>query len=384
LPLEETAALSSALASALATIPDPTIATNVELESLLGHAEQQELLGCTVDRECLARIARLAKSDYLLVSTAGRVGANLVLTLTLIDTTSSTPVGKVSDTAGRASDAAAVWGKLARELLKVEAARPAFQLPQGAQMSFAVLDLAASGVAPETARNLTQVLSAAVKSVAGSTVISSDDVAAMLQMSETKARMGCLDDTSCIAEIGGALGVQKLVVGTVGLLGASYVVSLRLIDAKRVSVDNRTTESFTGTEDQLIGATKLVARRLLGVQGEGPGQLVVTASEPEADVFLNDEPAGQLPRPPFANLAPGQHRLRIEKQGFELWQSDVYVEPNGTAAAWAQLTELPARWYQQWWVWTIIGAAVVGSGTAAYFMLRGQEPDTDLGIYALP
>ena len=373
LPPETLKTLTEQLASALVGIKEMTISTNVELATLLGHAEEQERLGCTADRECLAKLARLAKSDFLLLSTAGKVGNNFVLTLTLVDAEKSAPIGKVSDALTDLGAAQATLGRLAREVLKTEGAGPSFKLTSGQTTSFAVFDLGASGVAQETSRNLTQVLSSAIKAMGGTTVISSEDVDAMLQLSETKAKMGCLDDTSCIAEIGGALGVEKLVVGSVGKLGESFVVSLRLIDTRHVTVDNRFTESFVGAEDQLIGAVRFAARKLLGVEGDGKGQLAVSASEIEADVTLDDKPAGMLPCPPIADLLPGQHRLRIEKPGFLLWQSDVYVDPIGTTAVWASLTEAPSPWYKKWWVWTIVGVVAAAGGTAAVLATRTKS-----------
>ena len=357
LPPETIKTLTEQLASALVGIKEMTLSTNVELDTLLGHAEEQERLGCAADRECLAKIARLAHSDLLLLSTAGKVGNNFVLTLTLVDAEKSTPIGKVSDTLTDLGAAQATLGRLVRELLKTEGAGPSFKLASGEITSFAVFDLGASGVAQETARNLTQVLSSAIKAMGGTTVISSEDVDAMLQLSETKAKMGCLDDTSCIAEIGGALGVDKLLVGNVGKLGESFVVSLRLIDTKQVTVDNRFTESFVGAEDQLIGAVRFAARKLLGDEGEARGQLAVSASETGGAVILDDKSTGALPLPPIVDLLPGRHRLQIEKPGFRLWQSEVYLDPGAATAVWADLQARPARW--PFW------SALTGTGVAA-------------------
>jgi len=35
----------------------------------------------------------------------------------------------------------------------------------------------------------------------------------------------------------------------------------------------------------------------------------------------------------------------------------------------AQLRE-PPRWYQKWWVWTLVGAAAVGAGVVTYAATR--------------
>ena len=40
----------------------------------------------------------------------------------------------------------------------------------------------------------------------------------------------CTSDTSCLVEIGGALGVDYLVSGSVGKLGDAFVIILKLMD----------------------------------------------------------------------------------------------------------------------------------------------------------
>lgn len=110
-----------------------------------------------------------------------------------------------------------------------------------------MLDLKAVGVSEHIARNLTPVLSASIKELGNTSVIGSDDVKAMLQVQVQRDELGCMDDPQCIADIGGALGVDKLVSGDVGKLGSNFVVSLRLIDTQKVVVDNRVTESFRAT-----------------------------------------------------------------------------------------------------------------------------------------
>jgi len=50
----------------------------------------------------------------------------------------------------------------------------------------------------------------------------------MLDMDQRKTALGC-DETSCLAELGGALGVPYLASGQLGKLGASYRITVKLI-----------------------------------------------------------------------------------------------------------------------------------------------------------
>ena len=149
-----------------------------------------------------------------------------------------------------------------------------------------------------------------------------------------------------------------------------------------MTVDNRFTESFVGAEDQLIGAVRFAARKLLGVEGDGKGQLAVSASEAMAKVLLDDKPAGMLPCPPIADLPPGQHSVRLAKDGFLDWRSDIYIDPGGTTPLWVVLQEEPARWYETWWFWTGVGVVVAGAaitGMALALRPGGDIPDSSDG-----
>jgi hypothetical protein len=87
-------------------------------------------------------------------------------------------------------------------------------------------------------------------------------------------------------------------------------------------------------------------------------------------VFIDSEKAGRLPLPPIEQLKPGRHNVRLVKDGFFDWQSDLYVSPVETTVAWAPLKERPEKWFQKWWVWTIAGAVVAGGTTTAVILTQ--------------
>ena len=296
----------------------------------------------------------------VLTGSLGNVGGRFTLNLNAVDPGGARNIGAASADVGNAKDLPARAVSLVAELMHWGATENAvrrFTLPPGRKMSFAVLDLTPYGVDASMATNLTQVLASEIKRVEGTTVISREDVTAVMQMQQTKMQVGC-DDVACLVELGGALGVEMIAAGTVGKMGSAYVVSLRLISARVSRVDNVVTETFSGSEDQVILAVRRAARALLGINtAESRGTLVISVSEPGARIFMDGTPLGVSPLPPIPNLPPEQHAVQVSRDGFLEWQGDAYVEPGEATALWVKLEKRPLRWFERWWVWTIMGVA---------------------------
>ena len=333
------------------------------------------------DEACVAALSEAAAAQFALSGTIGRIGGEVIVTLNLLDTAKTESAGSASGTAPSLSAVADIIPTLLATTFGWSGAAAAkrYSLPQGKQVSFAVFDLKPLGIAPEVAANLTQVLAVALKSIDGTSVVSRDDIAAMLQLEASKVGVDCSDE-SCLAEIGGALGVDKLVVGNVGKLSERFVVSLKLLDVREAQVDQRLTESFVGLEDQLLPAVRQAATNLLGIERTAPGQLAVAASEPAAEVFIDEEERGSLPMPPLADLSAGKHQLRIYKEGFLDWRSDIYVNEHATTAVWAQLIEDPPEWYETWWFWSGTGALLV-AGAATAYVVGTADDGGDTGFW---
>ena len=345
-----------------------------DIGEVLAAEKTKAAMGCEDDVACMAAISNQLNAEWVLGGSLGKIGKSFVLNLTLTNANEAVPGAKESETVETIEQLREVLPALLGRLFSWEgsAAKARFKMPEGEKLSFAILDLKPTGVSEEIAKNLTQILSAEVKRIEGTSVIGRDDLIAMVELDKEKSLLGCNDD-SCIAELGGALGVDKLIVGNVGKLAESFVITLRLLNARRATVDSRITESFKGEEDQLIRAVRHASRKLLGIETEHQGKIVVTASQEEAVVHIDNEGRGTLPIPPIDELQPGRHSVRISKNGFFDWQGDFYVEPNETTVVWSQLKERPAKWYQKWWVWTAVGTVAVGAITAA-LIFGGSKP----------
>ena len=159
----------------------------------------------------------------------GEIGNDYLLTLVLVDAAKANPLSRVSKNFTDAQPIEEVVNEAVNELMNWEAKEAAkFSLKEGEAVSLAVFDLNTAGVSDTIASNLTQILTAVVKEAPGTSVINRDDITAMLQLESDKQMLGCTDDMSCLSEIGGALGVDKIIVGQVGRVEREYVVSLRI------------------------------------------------------------------------------------------------------------------------------------------------------------
>ncbi|MFZ5440271.1 MAG: kelch repeat-containing protein [Myxococcota bacterium] len=82
-----------------------------------------------------------------------------------------------------------------------------------------------------------------VSSVAGTeqfTVISSREVATLIGLERQKQLLGCGEE-SCMAEVANAIGSNFVLTSSVGRVGETYLVTVKLVDARRSHVAARTT-----------------------------------------------------------------------------------------------------------------------------------------------
>ncbi|MBI3178356.1 MAG: hypothetical protein HYZ27_01770 [Deltaproteobacteria bacterium] len=129
--------------------------------------------------------------------------------------------------------------------------------------SVAVLELKATGLDANVVKNLTELFTAEAGKVPGYKVIGQSEIKDMLGFEIEKQQMGC-DDASCYAQIGGALGVDLLVTGSVGTVGETFVVNARLIDIGKAQTRNRVAESIAGRVELLPDYMRVVAWRVMG------------------------------------------------------------------------------------------------------------------------
>jgi TolB-like protein len=352
--------------------------------AVVSHAtlKREVAAGCEQDTECLIRLAEAAEAGLVISGSVGRVGEELILSISLIDAGRALPVNRTAATGS--------VGSLVRQMpvLVAELFGEATTVSSTASISlrddprFVVLDFSAAGISEALAKNLTHVVAAELKRIDGASVLSRDDISSMVGTQQLKSVLVGECDRACFVEIAGALDADYLLVGQVGRLGDTYVAGLSLLDQVDLegADQRRVTETYRGDESELIRAIRHATRRLLGLEPHQTGTLSVGANESEVRVFLDETLLGELPLPPKTDVRGGHHTVRLEKNGYFDWQSELYVNGGDTTVVWAELQPKPEQWYEKWWVWTIVGVAVVGATAGVVAATQANDPTGTVGV----
>jgi TolB-like protein len=146
---------------------------------------------------------------------------------------------------------------------------PILALLVAASPKLAVMPITAGeGVPASTAAAVTEALAAEVRRRSGAEVVTRKEIEAVLSLEAQKQMLGCQSD-ACIAELGGALGVERLVAGDLARLGESWLFHLKVVETGKVKVAAQSDRRIRGgTIDDVLDALPPMAAELF--PGAGP------------------------------------------------------------------------------------------------------------------
>jgi hypothetical protein len=152
-----------------------------------------------------------------------------------------------------------------------------------------VLDLQRGSETPANiARTLTDLLTVEASNHPGLKVLSGADLRSLAELESERAMLGC-DDSSCLAELAGAIGARFVITGRVSKLGGLWLMQLSLFDAIAAEAISRVALKATSVEafvDELPGGVKTL---LAGVA---------------AQLSDNEQGAGEPQPAPAATASP--------------------------------------------------------------------------------
>jgi hypothetical protein len=126
------------------------------------------------------------------------------------------------------------------------------------------------GIDAQTAKVFDEAIAGELRKHPGVSVVTQSDVAALLGVERQRQLLGCTD-AGCIAEIGGALGADRVVHGSVGRVGASLVVNLSSLYARRAAQAASVSERLRRADDEaFLDALPRIVDALL-VEPAAPG-----------------------------------------------------------------------------------------------------------------
>ncbi len=204
---------------------------------------------------------------------------------------------------------------------------PLLALALAAPARIAVLPIVpGEGVTDKTASALTEALASEVRRRSGTEVITQREISAVLSLERQKAMMGCSSD-ACMAELGGALGADRLVNGDIARVGESLLVHFRLVEVAGVRVAAQSDRRLRkGTLDDLLDALPAMVGELF-------------AGAPAAGSASKDRPAevgvaaGPTPSPAKALPPPWVEEPAARVSDDELARLGVWEDGSGNYVA---------------------------------------------------
>jgi len=173
----------------------------------------------------------------------------------------------------------------------------------------AVLPLSDLGVGEDVSASLLGILRAEVARLPGVTAV--DPMKAGRTVGAE-----CKGALKCLAAAGLQVNADELIYGTVAGFGDQYSIALKRLLVRGGREQGRVTELLSGEREMLIDGVRAAAFKLL-LPTQFVGTVQIELEETGADVYIDGELVGTTPlTKPVANLSPGQHALKIVKQGF--------------------------------------------------------------------
>jgi hypothetical protein len=154
--------------------------------------------------------------------------------------------------------------------VRVTCARAAVARAPARAIKVALLPLDALGIPKETAQLVGEALAGELRRRPGVAVLTQADLGALLGVEKTRQMLGC-GDAGCIAELGGALGADRVVRGSIGRVGDSLVVNLSALDPRKATAAASVSERLRGAgEEAVLDVLPALVDALLTEPGRGP------------------------------------------------------------------------------------------------------------------
>ncbi len=162
---------------------------------------------------------------------------------------------------------------------------------------------------------------------------------------------GACTDEACIVEMGQLLGVDKMLAGSIGKLGAMYMINLRMIDMATGKIVKTVTQDARVEIEELPQYLEIVAQKLAGIQTASPAPAVAAKPAPAA---TTQTAKTSTQKQDLAKTAPEPEKVEKKKGGHGV-------------------------------LYGIIASVVLGGGgAAAYFVVANANKEEEPGTVELP
>jgi TolB-like protein len=195
----------------------------------------------------------------------------------------------------------------------------------GDRISIAVNDLAVQGIDQSEASVISERLRVELITTQAFRVMERSQMEVILK-EQGLQQSGCTDN-SCAVEIGRLLGVEHMIIGTIGRVGSLYTISIRLVNVATGEALYTASEDCRCTiEEVLTNATKNIAMKLdLAIQKAIFGTLDIKTVPDSASVYVNGKHIGKTQ---YFNdrFVPGTYALMVEVPTYVPIEKEITVQ----------------------------------------------------------
>ena len=232
---------------------------------------------------------------------------------------------------------------------------PALSFAQAEKpLGLAVMHLKGMGISEVEAETLTETLHSSVSQILLNPAIQLKEKYSLLERSQMDKildqfnvqNFACADD-SCAVEFGKMLAVQRIIVGSIGVVGETFMISGRMVDVESSRVIRAVSRKYQGKIDGVLDILPLVGHELLtGVRLPDPPKTLPrtlpnasrTIAQPEisyltikgtpasAEALINGQGVGQTPVQQYA-LPPGKYTVAVRNAGFTDFKDEIDLAP---------------------------------------------------------
>ena len=144
-----------------------------------------------------------------------------------------------------------------------------------------LLDLKATLIEKEVATIVTNMVSSELARDKSFALITNTDVKQMMALEAEKQTLGCSDDSSCLAEIAGAMGARFVIYGDVGKLGSNIIITLNVFDSVKAEAAGRVTKTVQDLDALPKTVPTLVTQLVAAFRAEGAPDVQAAAAPVE-------------------------------------------------------------------------------------------------------
>lgn len=186
----------------------------------------------------------------------------------------------------------------------------------------------------------------------------------------------CAGEAECVSKIGHKVSVSEVILVGVSELG-DVILTMQRIDVSAHAVSGRVADSIANGAQPTDAQLDAYLTKLLP-----PGDFLrfgvidIVASESGANVTVGGEPRGLTPIQPLRLRAPASYEIKVEKQGFVPFTTQVQLPPDSELKVRAPL-QRPGKntWYTRWYVLAGMGVIVAGAAGGAIYVATNNSSD---------